>query len=53
MPDMNTSTTERITFSPALAIPDHLVGEVQSKLAYVDEDIAGAPIGLRAATRLH
>jgi seryl-tRNA synthetase len=42
MPDMNTSTTERITFSPALAIPDHLVGEVQSKLAYVDEDIAGA-----------
>ncbi len=44
MSDMDTRTTERITFSPTLAIPDHLVGEVQSKLAYVDEDIAGAVV---------
>ena len=28
---------DSLEFTPALAIPDHLVGEVQSKLAYVDE----------------
>ncbi len=31
-------------FPPALLIPEHLVGEVQSKLAYVDEDIRKAQI---------
>lgn len=31
-------------FSPVLPIPDYLVGEVQSKLAYVDEDICGAQV---------
>ena len=33
-----------ITLNPALKIPDHLVGEVQSKLAYVDEAIVKASI---------
>ncbi|OGO42554.1 MAG: hypothetical protein A2W36_04105 [Chloroflexi bacterium RBG_16_58_14] len=31
-------------FSPALLIPDFLVGEVQSKLAYVDENIRQAQV---------
>jgi hypothetical protein len=30
------------TFKPVLPIPEHLVGEIQSKLAYVDEAIARA-----------
>lgn len=38
MPD----TTLEIT--PALVIPPHLVGQVQSKLAYVDEAIAAAAV---------
>lgn len=38
---MNLST---LYFAPAVPIPDHLVGEVQSKLAYVDERIASAQI---------
>jgi hypothetical protein len=37
-------STLSFEFSPALLIPDHLVGEVQSKLAYVDEDIEKARI---------
>jgi seryl-tRNA synthetase len=31
---------ETLEIVPSLLIPDHLVGEVQSKLAYVDESIA-------------
>ncbi len=34
-----------IEFPPTVTIPPHLVGEVQSKLAYVDERIAAAHIG--------
>jgi len=33
-----------LQFSPAVPIPEHLVGEVQSKLAYVDEAIRSARI---------
>jgi len=44
MLDDHSSTTDRIAFAPALNIPDHLTGEVQSKLAYVDETIASAVI---------
>jgi seryl-tRNA synthetase len=33
-----------IELVPALPIPDHLIGEVRSKLAYVDEAIAAAEI---------
>ncbi len=33
-----------ISFPPAIPIPDHLAGEVQSKLAYVDENIARAEV---------
>ncbi|MCX8062248.1 MAG: hypothetical protein N3D16_06670 [Anaerolineales bacterium] len=33
-----------LQFAPAAAIPVHLIGEVQSKLAYVDERIAKAQI---------
>ena len=35
---------DTILIQPSLAIPDHLVGEVQSKLAYVDEVISRAVI---------
>jgi seryl-tRNA synthetase len=41
---------------PALAIPEHLAGEVQSKLAYVDEAISQAqvdPGGARILIQLH
>lgn len=38
-----TSSTQ-LHFSPVLTIPDYLVGEVQSKLAYVDERIHTATI---------
>jgi seryl-tRNA synthetase len=41
---------------PALPIPDHLIGEVRSKLAYVDEAIAAAEIsadGGRIRLTLH
>ena len=34
----------RISLVPALPVPDHLVGEVQSKLAYVDEWISKAEV---------
>jgi seryl-tRNA synthetase len=34
-----------LKFSPAVPIPDHLTGEIQSKLAYVDEGIIGAWVG--------
>ena len=40
---------------PDLTIPDFLVGEVQSKLAYVDEEISGAsvdPAGERITVKL-
>ncbi len=36
------STTQTLTFAPAVTIPDYLVGEIQSKLAYVDEAIENA-----------
>jgi uncharacterized membrane protein affecting hemolysin expression len=45
MSDNITSQSAQISFSPVLPIPDHLVGEIQSKLAYVDEAIARASIG--------
>ncbi len=33
-----------ITITPAVPIPDHLTGEIRSKLAYVDEWIAAATV---------
>ena len=33
-----------LSFAPVIEIPNHLVGEVRSKLAYVDEWITGARI---------
>ncbi len=39
-----TSLTQKIHFAPAFPIPDYLVGEVQSKLAYVDENIRAAQV---------
>jgi seryl-tRNA synthetase len=33
-----------LVLTPSVTIPDHLVGEVQSKLAYVDEAIVGAVV---------
>jgi seryl-tRNA synthetase len=33
-----------LSFAPVVEIPDHLIGEVRSKLAYVDEWITGARI---------
>ncbi|MGB9674368.1 MAG: hypothetical protein ACPL3P_09540 [Anaerolineales bacterium] len=39
---MNTSI--QLHFAPALPIPDYLVGEVQAKLAYVDERITAAQV---------
>jgi len=36
--------TSDLTLTPAVNIPDHLVGEVQSKLAYVDEAIVSATV---------
>jgi hypothetical protein len=41
---MPTSEALSLEFAPAQTIPAHLVGEVQSKLAYVDEAIASALI---------
>lgn len=41
---MTNSSIPPITFSPALPIPDYLVGEIRSKLAYVDESIEKAEI---------
>ncbi len=35
---------QSIEIVPALTIPDFMIGEVQSKLAYVDESIASAHI---------
>ena len=37
-------TKEKILLTPATTIPNYIVGEVQSKLAYVDERIAAAHI---------
>ena len=37
-------TDTKIEISPALPIPDHLTGEIQSKLAYVDEWISKAQV---------
>ena len=34
----------KIEFKAAVQIPDHLIGQVQSKLAYIDEVIKGAAI---------
>ena len=39
-----TSATQILSFIPAVPIPDYLVGEVQSKLAYVDETIENARV---------
>ncbi len=36
--------TADIILNPTVTIPDHLVGEVQSKLAYVDEAIVSAAV---------
>lgn len=36
-----------LVLTPAVAIPSHLVGEVQSKLAYVDETIVNAMVAER------
>jgi seryl-tRNA synthetase len=33
-----------LSFAPAVEIPEHLIGQVRSKLAYVDEWISGAQI---------
>ena len=54
MPD--SEEQKYIEITPTLVIPGHLVGEVQSKLAYVDEAIAGAAIptsGDRIVLHLH
>jgi seryl-tRNA synthetase len=40
----NGASPAAIELIPAIPIPDHLIGEVRSKLAYVDEDIAMAEI---------
>ncbi|MGD8455348.1 MAG: hypothetical protein PVF83_03100 [Anaerolineales bacterium] len=37
-------TNNRLTFTPVVEIPEHLIGQVKSKLAYVDEWITGAQI---------
>lgn len=37
--------TEAIELSPSILIPDHLIGEIKSKLAYVDEWIKQVDIG--------
>ena len=34
----------KLSFAPVMELPSHLIGEVTSKLAYVDECIAGASI---------
>jgi hypothetical protein len=34
-----------IEFAPAAPIPDYLIGEIQSKLAYVDEAITHVQVG--------
>lgn len=44
------STSTHLQFSPLTPIPDHLIGEVQSKLAYVDERIASAAISADGAS---
>jgi seryl-tRNA synthetase len=47
---------EKMEFSAAVQIPDHLIGQVQSKLAYVDEAIRGAsiaPDGVAITLELH
>jgi hypothetical protein len=36
--------TQKITFPSVLPIPDHLIKEVQSKFAYVDECICGSEV---------
>lgn len=38
------ASTARIEFEPAAPIPDYLTGEIQSKLAYVDERILQAQV---------
>jgi seryl-tRNA synthetase len=50
------SESDRLELVPALPIPEYLVGEVQSKLAYVDEAIRQAqvsPAGDRIVLHLH
>jgi seryl-tRNA synthetase len=41
---MSENDTHRLVLAPALPIPEYLVGEVQSKLAYVDECILQAKV---------
>ena len=49
MPDLNSTNSMNTSLSieivPYLKIPDFLVGEVQAKLAYVDESILEALVG--------
>jgi seryl-tRNA synthetase len=42
--------TEQLKITPAIAIPEHLAGEVQSKLAYVDEAILQARVAADGIT---
>ncbi|MBN2549652.1 MAG: hypothetical protein JXB15_10870 [Anaerolineales bacterium] len=41
---MNAQTALTLQFAPAVPIPDYLVGEIRSKLAYVDELILSAEV---------
>lgn len=36
--------TNELKFTPVIEIAEHLVGQIESKLAYVDENIGGAKI---------
>jgi hypothetical protein len=44
LPGGQTPNSPFLTLKPVLPIPDHLTGEIQSKLAYVDEEIAKAVV---------
>jgi seryl-tRNA synthetase len=44
------SLPTRLEFTPAVFIPDYLIGEIQSKLAYVDERILRAQVGSERIT---
>jgi seryl-tRNA synthetase len=45
---------KELEFAPAVPIPDYLIGEIRSKLAYVDEAIAGVEVeGQRIRLHLH
>ena len=44
--DETVKNTTIIEIEPAVSIPDYMVGEIQSKLAYVDEAISEAQVKL-------